>query len=239
MMDELQAIVISTVKYGDYSLICRCYTKTFGLRSFLLRNRSVKGPGKASFFIPLSQVFITPFFQKSTALATIKEVRSAHFYKSLQRHPSKIALAIFLSEFLGIVLKEDQPDPDLFAYLTNSFKKLDEKENYFADFYLLFIMGLTKFLGFYPNVDHLDKVYFDLQNGVFISECFDLKTYLSKEDSSLLKRLIALDFSEIPPRGCFEKRQRRALLNILLTYYQLQHEGFRTPRSLEILSEIS
>ena len=170
----------------------------------------------------------------------IKEIRSANFYKSLQRYPPKVALAIFLSEFLSIVLKEDRPDPDLFIYLTDFFNQLDEKENYFADYYLIFIIGLTKFLGFYPNIDNIDKDYFDLQGGVFISEYFDLNTYLSKKDSFLLKKLIKLDFSKIiPMKGYFEKQQRRYLLNILFTYYQLQYKGFRIPQSLKILSEIS
>lgn len=241
MTDEIQALVISNVKYGDHALICRCYTQNSGLRSFLLKNQSVKGKAstKSSFFIPLSQIFITPLRQKSACLTIIKEVRSAFFYKSLHTHAPKIALVVFLSEFLSIVLKEDQPDSGLFAYLTESFHFLDEEKKHFADFHLFFILNLARFLGFYPNIDKVDKSYFDLKNGIFTSERLDIKTCLSEKDTFLLKSLIKHNFLTKSPQIHFEKQQRRSVLNILLNYYQLQYINFRVPRSLQVLSEIS
>ncbi len=58
MLVETDAIVLSTLKYGDASLIARCYCKELGLKSFLLKGilSSKKGRLKKSFFQPLSLI---------------------------------------------------------------------------------------------------------------------------------------------------------------------------------------
>ena len=56
MLIETDAVVISTLKYGDSSLIARCYCKELGLKSFMLKGilSSKKGALKKSLFQPLS-----------------------------------------------------------------------------------------------------------------------------------------------------------------------------------------
>jgi len=56
MLVRTNAIVISTVKYGDSSLITRCYCKELGLKSFMLKGilTSKKGGLKKSLFQPLN-----------------------------------------------------------------------------------------------------------------------------------------------------------------------------------------
>ena len=52
MLVKTNAIVISTLKYGDSSLITRCYCKELGLKSFMLKGilTSKKGGLKKSLF---------------------------------------------------------------------------------------------------------------------------------------------------------------------------------------------
>ena len=56
MLIETDAIVLSTLKYGDSSLIARCYCKELGLKSFLLKGilSSKKAGLKKSLFNPLA-----------------------------------------------------------------------------------------------------------------------------------------------------------------------------------------
>ena len=55
-----KAIVISTIKYSDTSLIVRLYTKEVGLVSFLLKGvlKSKKGKLRTAYFQPLNQLSI-------------------------------------------------------------------------------------------------------------------------------------------------------------------------------------
>ena len=54
MLIETDAVVISTFKYSESSLIARCYCKELGLKSFMLKGilSSKKGPLKSHFFNP-------------------------------------------------------------------------------------------------------------------------------------------------------------------------------------------
>ena len=56
MLIKTNAIVFSTLKYGDSSLIARCYCKELGLKSFMLKSilSSKKGQLKKSLFQPLN-----------------------------------------------------------------------------------------------------------------------------------------------------------------------------------------
>ena len=56
MLIKTNAIVLSTLKYGDSSLIARCYCKELGLKSFMLKSilSSKKGQLKKSLFQPLN-----------------------------------------------------------------------------------------------------------------------------------------------------------------------------------------
>ena len=55
-----KAIVISTIKYSDTSLIVRLYTEEVGLVSFLLKGvlKSKKGKLRTAYFQPLNQLSI-------------------------------------------------------------------------------------------------------------------------------------------------------------------------------------
>ena len=57
MNDTVQAIALGTVRYGDSSLIAACYTKQYGLQSYMLKGilaTKRKKKLSKSFFEPLS-----------------------------------------------------------------------------------------------------------------------------------------------------------------------------------------
>ena len=57
---KTKAIVLSSLKYSDTSLIVRCFTLEDGLKSYLLKGvlSAKKGKIKAAYFQPLTQLNI-------------------------------------------------------------------------------------------------------------------------------------------------------------------------------------
>ena len=55
MQVSTKAIVLTAIKYGDSSLIVRCYTEQSGSKSYLLRGvlKSKKGKLRPAYFQPL------------------------------------------------------------------------------------------------------------------------------------------------------------------------------------------
>ena len=58
MISSTHAIVLSKIKYSDNDLIVKCYTKEFGVVTFLLKHvlKSKKGKVKTAYFQSLSQL---------------------------------------------------------------------------------------------------------------------------------------------------------------------------------------
>ena len=72
-------------------------------------------------------------------------------------------MALFLAEFLYRAIREEAENRPLFAYLQHSVIWLDECREGFANFHLVFLMRLSRFLGLYPNLeDYHTGDYFDL-----------------------------------------------------------------------------
>ena len=79
-----KAIVISTIKYSDTSLIVRLYTKEVGLVSYLLKGilKSKKGKLRTAYFQPLTQLSIISSHQEKRNLQLLKEAQVIHVYES-------------------------------------------------------------------------------------------------------------------------------------------------------------
>src|SRR5690606_29780945 len=85
---------------------------------------------------------------------------------SLHTHILKSSIVMFLSEVLSATLKEEEANPTLYEFLETTLQWLDH-ESEFANFHILFLIKLSKHLGFYPETTNQDLPYFDLRSGTF------------------------------------------------------------------------
>ena len=97
-------------------------------------------------------------------------------------------------------------------------------------------MNLTKYLGFYPEMNLLNYNYFDLEEGVFV-KTKPLNNSISGEKLILFKSLIGTNFDVIGQLG-LNSRSRNIILDIILDYYNLHIPAFKKPRSLNVLKEV-
>ena len=233
---ETKAIVLSSLKYGDTSLIIRCYTQDFGLKSFIAKGVFSKKKRNTSLYFPLAEIDLS-FQPKSNEqqLVFLKSAQTSYYYESLHFHPIKSAIVFFLAEILNLVLKEEADNPELYFYIENSLKEFDQKKDDFADFHLIFLLQLSYFLGFYPNLE-IDGNLFDLENGFFTNSNSSINM-LKADETVLFKKLLELHFSE-DSKNTFNQSQRSLLLEILVKYYQIHTNNFKKPKSLQVLHEL-
>lgn len=237
MHNRTKAIVLSKLKYQDYDLIVKCYTQNDGPISYLMRGvlKSSKGIGKVAYFQPLSQILIDQSYKENQSLRYIKEIKPIIIYKNLHTDVVKGSIVMFLSEILNSVLKEEEPNPELFEYLENSFQLLDMEESY-SNFHLLFLLKLTKHLGFYPDITDSSNNYFNLENGLF--EGKESAYYsISGKNLEVLKALLGTNFVAIPHIQLSAK-QRQSFLTMMLLYFELHLGHFQKPKSLLIFNQI-
>jgi len=95
-------------------------------------------------------------------------------------------------------------------------------------------LEITKFFGFYPDVSGADLPFFEMTEGLFTP--FHAISCLSEHETYLFKKLIGLKFGS--DQKIFAGIERQILLKILLDYYSFHLDGFKKPKSLEVLKEV-
>lgn len=237
MLVTTKAIVISALKYGEADLIVKAYTYSDGLKTYMLKGvlKSRKGKFKASLFQPLSQLEIVAKHRGKGTMEYLQDARMAHHYQSLHTDMVKSAVIMFLSEVLRNSIQEEETNQELFNFLEESFINLDQTGQV-ANFHLLFLLKLSRFLGFFPDASQKDLPYFNLLEGNF--QQINTNEYcIEGENVEVLKGLLGMHFDELS-RIKLSQSNRKNFLNMLLLYYELHVEGFKKPRSLLVFNEI-
>ncbi|QXP50837.1 DNA repair protein RecO [Cellulophaga sp. HaHa_2_1] len=238
MQVTTKAIVLSALKYGDTSLIVKIYTASDGLKSYLLKGvlASKKGKLKTAYFQPLMQLELVAYHKNKGTLETVREAKPSYHYQSLHTNITKNALTFFLAEMLSNSIQEEEEDNDnLFEFLEASLQWLDSHDE-ISNFHLYFLMVLTKYFGFYPDISESKAPYFDLQEGAF-SYSLSLNPIVLGENLYYFKQFLGINFDAISAIK-MSKRQRQELLKSIILYYELHLHGFRKPKSLAILNEV-
>ncbi|MCO5724456.1 DNA repair protein RecO [Robiginitalea marina] len=232
-----KAIVLNSLKYGDNSLIAKLFTAEAGVQSFMLRGvlQSRRGKLKKAHFQPLTQLEIIATTSPSGRLGYVREAAITYPYISLHSDIRKSAIAMFLSEVLAQSLREEEPNLPLFRYLETALQWLDQ-HGQVANFHLAFLIGLSRYLGFYPAQDDPEAGFFDLAEGAFCREP-TLNPCMAGEEVAHFKAFLGTGFEAIHQVGMTQK-QRRALLGHLVQYYEVHLNGFRKPKSLAVLDEV-
>jgi DNA repair protein RecO (recombination protein O) len=237
MLTTTEGIVLSSLRYNESDLIVKCYTKSHGILSFMVKGvlKSKRGKFKASYFQVFSLLSIHCQVKNKDQLNYFKDVQPSIHLTSIQSNVYKGTLAMFLSEVIKSVIYEEEQNEDLFDFIYEGISWLEVSDN-FSNYHIAFLVKLSLFIGFYPNFKNdYDETYFDIRDGHFLA--YEDKYCLNEEYSALLKQLILLDLKDCHSLK-INKIQRMKMLEILLHYYELHVESFRTPKSLEVLKQI-
>ncbi|MAU27109.1 MAG: DNA repair protein RecO [Muricauda sp.] len=237
MQISTKAIVFSSLKYGDTSLIVKAFTQSDGLKSYLLKGvlSSKKGKLKPAYFQPLTQLEMVVNHKNKGSLETIREVKVINPYKTLHSDVVKNSLVLFLCEMLGSSIQEEEKDEALFNYLEYSLNWIDKSENV-SNFHILFLLNLTKYLGFYPDTSEQEKHYFDLLEGNFSAQP-SLNPMIEGKTLDYFKQFLGINFDALLTVK-MSSANRQKLLQVVILYFGLHLHGFRKPKSLAVLNAV-
>lgn len=229
---KTKAIVINSVKYQDKALVVKCFTFTDGLKSYYVRDAfssSQKGK-KSAYFQPFTILEIEANHRNKNTLNHFISIKPL-VYTTIPTDIIKSSFVLFLSEVLNAALKDESKNEDLFLFLETALLWLDENQTS-VNFHLVFLLEMTKFLGFYPNI--AEGRFFDMSEGVFTN--VKSANCTAEEESLLFRQLLHLKINSL--ENPFSNAQRKLLLVIILDYYSRHIENFRKPKSIEVLKEV-
>lgn len=237
MQITTKAIVLSSLKYGDTSLIVRAFTQSDGVKSYLLKGvlASKKAKIRPAYFLPLMQLEIVANHKNKGTLESIRDVRVAFPYQTMHTDVVKNSVVLFLAEMLGNSIQEQEQDEGLFNYLEYALHWMDAHK-LSPNFHILFLLNLTKFLGFYPDTSYQNSPFFDLLEGRFCNEP-SLNPLIQNENLENFKKFLGTNFEAL--QGIqLTKSNRRELLKTVVQYFRLHVYGFREPKSLAVLNAV-
>lgn len=239
MITKTRGIVLRSVRFGESSLIVDVLTKSSGRVSFMVHiPKTSKGKIKKQYFQPMTLLDVEYDFRQRSNLQRIKDVRVSLPYSSIPIDPAKSCISLFLSEFIYYATRNEQENPTLFTYISTSLEWLDNAYEDFANFHLVFMMRLGKFLGFHPFLeDFTPGCFFDLRNGCFTLSMPLHADFLNAADAGHLYNLMRMNF-ETMKLFKLSHDDRNRITEIVLRYYKLHLPNMPELQSFDILREV-
>ena len=238
-MQTTRAIVLRSVRYSDNRVIVTFFSEIYGIMSAPVRiNPSGKKGCRSAMMQVLTLVELCLDFKPSAELQKTKDVQIISPWKDIPYNPVKASVAMFLGDLLYHCLWSEGANSDLFAFIENSLDWLDEAESGYANFHLVFMVRLTRFMGFLPCSDGYKKgMVYDLKNASFSTVIPTHGQYLDENESRWVSLILNMHYSQMS-RLRMSRNERWHMLDVLLRYYRLHVPAFGELQSLDILREL-
>lgn len=236
---KTNGIVLRIIKYNDRSHIVDIYSQELGRCAVLVNiSKSTKSKLKSNLFQPLSILDLNLSKTNKSSLYRLKDVKLSYTFQSIPFHPVKSALAFYIAEFLYYAVRDENINKPLFNYLDHSMRWLDSCEVGYANFHLVFLIRLSRFLGLYPNYSDYHKGdYFDLLNASFCSSQPLHPRFLKGDEAIFILKLMRMNYDSMHLFK-FSRHDRARILHILNDFYKIHIPNFPDLKSLDVLKEL-
>ena len=220
MLHKTRGIVFRFTKYGDSSIIVTIFTELFGIQTYIVNGvRSKTAKGKIALYQPLTLLDLVVYYKENASIKRIKELKCLHQYQTLSTDIRKSSIAMFISEMLNKTVKDETHAQEIFEFVYHSLVLLDHQENALENFHLIFLIKLSRFLGFGAQQPE------EILGG----------RMLDHQEEELLKTLVTADFTD---PIVMTNVQRRNLLEAILRFYAEHIDSLGEIRSVQVLKEI-
>ena len=201
-------------------------------------SHSKRSKVRSVLFQPLSMLSFTATVKSGRNLSRISDAQPLLIYSSIPNDVVKSSIALNLAELLTYALREGGKDESLFVFLDRSFTLFDNLEQGYADFHLVFMVQLLRFLGIYPNLDgYAPGCYFDLTQGCVTREHPLHPDFLLPDAAASFVDLLRTGYESMH-KLVLNRKLRGEYLATLSLYYRLHIPEFPELKSAAILREL-
>jgi len=220
MLHKTQGVVFRLTNYGESSIIVTIFTSAFGLQAYIVNG--VRGKSKKTniaLYQPLTLLDLVVYHKENASIMRIKEVKCIHPYQYFVSDFRKSTIALFLNEIVNRTVKEQTHAQELCEFLINSFVHLDLQQSNVENFHLIFLIQLSKYLGFRPTES------IEISRGIFADGI----------EEEIISKLLSSNYSD---KVIMTNVQRRNILDLLIRFYATHSDNFGELKSLAVVREL-
>lgn len=239
MQVKTRAIVLNSLKYGEQQLIVDLFTESHGRLSFIQRiPKTGRARVKKQFFQPLTLLRVEFDYRPGRSLLHLSDAQIDAPFMSLPFDARKLCIALFVAEFTCYATRSEQSNAALFAYIEKSVRWLDACGDNFANFHIIYMLRLTRFVGFYPNLaDTTANAYFDLRSACFVPYAPLHHDFLEPAEARKIGLLMRVNYATMHLVK-MSRAERNRCVELILKYYRLHEPDFPEMKSLPVLQEM-
>lgn len=236
---KTKAIVLRTVKYGESRIIVDLLTREAGRVSMVCQlTKSGNGKIKKQLLQPMTMLDVVFDYRKNISLQHFQDLRIGQVYRSLLFDPYKLSITLFLAEFLIYATRDETDNRQLYDFIETSLLWLDNADGGFANFHLVFMLRISLFIGFYPNLDdYHEGCWFDLREGCFTPLRPSHNDCLKPDEAARMRTIMRMSLDNMHLFR-MSRVERNRCAEIILYYYRLHQTDFPELRSLDVLREL-
>ena len=233
MVSVVRCIVLHSVKYGDNGLIIKCLTEE-GLRTFFIASYLKNNRNKFPFLsYPLSITECQYITGLSGKLPKVKSLSLDYVPRYSAFDFRRQAISTFMAECAVKYIREESMTPELFHYMEQCIRFINESEYLPAAYPVQFGFGLASLLGFGIDgpANAEENIIFTLDKGFVPGTT---QAALNQADSEFLREIISSEIKapfevRIPPRSL------KNIFQVMLQYFRYHFPETAAMKSPEIL----
>lgn len=238
MLHKTRGIVLKTTNYSESSVVAQIFTEKFGLQAYIIPGaRKPRAKISNTILQPLHLLELVVYHRENLSLQRIREIRQQPCFQTIPYDHTKRAVVLFLNEVLYKSLRQPSADEPLFNYLFNAISWLDTLEKTPPDFHLLFLLKLSRYLGFLPAPPRPGQQFFDLKDGVFCHVAPAHALVLQHPHTAQWADLLGCSFDDLTTAR-ITLADRRFLLSKIIDFYRLHVDHMGEIKSVDVLEDV-
>jgi len=228
MLQKTRGIALNYLRYRESSIIARIYTEEYGMQSYIVNGvRSSKSKtNRIAIFQPLTVLEMVVYYKPDRDLHRLSEVKPVYPFQHIPFEVMRSSMALFVSEMLNKTLKEEAGNPPLFRFLEDSIIFLEEAQQDYENFHLVFLLKLAAFLGFVPSSVREFENQLRENNYPFLPD----------EAAEAALTVFLRQPLGTPVR--LSRNVRNELLDAIIAFYRIHVDSLGEVKSLTVLREV-
>jgi len=219
MINKTKGLVLNYIKYGDSSIICKIFTNSFGLQSYIINGIRNSKTKNIALYQPLNILNMVVYHKNNSGIQRIKEAKLDVIYSSIHVNMKKVSVCFFISEFLSKILNNESNQEEKFGFMQSSLIEFDKLDDKFSNFHVQFLIKLSRYYGIdIISSDQLNNSnYSEKQLNEYIQKCIDGGYKVNINSNNIL---------------------RNKVINLIIEYFSQHLEINIKLKSTEVLKEI-